>query len=187
MYPNSLNPTVKLYVIAQQARTFILVQLLIVIIDIPFRMWKNRKIKSLSDQRYAFRYNQKMLHKVVESRDYPLEIRLQVLFRIWSLSLFYCFYLSYLIFYILVAFLIIFWVEKRNLYNHYSIRRKVSIKLYTEVLTYFINFFCIYLCFVYCFGAKSNVKIVVAVCLTVAGMVANILYWIILNHVNKKK
>ena len=110
MFSNDINPTVKLYVISQQARTFILVQLIIVIVDIPFRMWKNKKVRSLSDQRYAFRSNQKMLHKMVESRDYPLEIRLQVLFRIWSLGLFYCFYLPYIIFYIMLALLIIFWV-----------------------------------------------------------------------------
>lgn len=34
-----------------------------------------------------------------------------------------------MMFYIIVAFLIIFWIEKHNLYKHYTIRRKVSIKL----------------------------------------------------------
>ena len=72
MYPDDLSPTVKLFVIAQQARTFIIIQVIFVVIDLPYRMWKGRKVKALSDQRYAFRYNQKMLHELVESRDYPL-------------------------------------------------------------------------------------------------------------------
>ena len=129
MYPNELSSTVKLYVIAQQARAFIVLQVIFVIIDLPFRMWKNKKIKALSDQRYAFRYNQKMLHNVVESRDYPLETRLQVLFRIWSLIQFYSFFLPYMVFYILIALLIIYWNEKKNLYKHYSLKRRISIKL----------------------------------------------------------
>ena len=46
-----INSTVKLYVIYQQARTFIIVQLLILIFDIPYRLWKSNKINKLSDQR----------------------------------------------------------------------------------------------------------------------------------------
>ena len=72
MYPSELSPTVKLYVIAQQARAFIVLQVIFVIIDLPYRMWKSNKVKALSDQRFAFRNNQKMLHSIVESRDYPL-------------------------------------------------------------------------------------------------------------------
>ena len=56
---NGINQTVKLYVISDQAQTFVLVQLIIVIVDVPYRIWKRKKIESLSDQRYAFRYNQK--------------------------------------------------------------------------------------------------------------------------------
>lgn len=129
MFPGEISETVKLYVISEQARTFIVVQIVIVSVDLPYRIWKNKKVKALSDQRVAFRNNQQMLHKLVECRDYPLEIRLQVLFRIWSLVLFYAFFIPYMTFYILIAFCIIFWVEKNNLYKHYTIRRRVSIKL----------------------------------------------------------
>ena len=64
--PNSIKyPTVKLYVIAGQARIFIIVQLLLNILDLPYMLWKNRKTKTLSHQIYAFRYNQRMLHEIV--------------------------------------------------------------------------------------------------------------------------
>lgn len=182
MYPNNLNPTVKLYVIAQQARTFIIIQLIIIIVDMPYRIWKNKKVQALSDQRHAFRHNQGMLHKLVESRDYPLEIRLQVLLRVWSLALFYSFFLPYMIFYIIAGFLIIYWVEKRNLYRHYTPHKKISIRLLTEVLIFFVNFFCVYLCFIYCFNVTSNIKIIVACAITFGGLVANIVYWIVLNR-----
>lgn len=65
MIPSSISPTVKLYVISGQARTFIIIQLIIVLIDMPYRLWKNKKIRNLSDQRFAFRYNQRMLHTSV--------------------------------------------------------------------------------------------------------------------------
>jgi len=69
---DGINSTIKLYVISEQARTFILMQLIICIFDIPYQIWKKRKIKCLSDQRVGFQYCQKMLHKTVEYRDYPL-------------------------------------------------------------------------------------------------------------------
>lgn len=87
-----------------------MIQIIIVAVDLPYRMWKEKKVKALSDQRVAFKNNQWMLHKIVQCRDYPLEIRLQVLFRLWSLVLFYSFFIPYIMFYILVAFLVLFWV-----------------------------------------------------------------------------
>jgi hypothetical protein len=55
---NEINPTVKLYVIANQARTFIVIQIIICIVDLPYQMWKIKKTRSLADQRQAFRFNQ---------------------------------------------------------------------------------------------------------------------------------
>jgi hypothetical protein len=62
---DGIDTTVKLYVISQQARTFIIMQMILCFIDIPYRIWKNKKISVLGDQREGFKYNQKMLHKIV--------------------------------------------------------------------------------------------------------------------------
>ncbi len=62
---DGIDRTIKLFVISEQARTFIVMQMILCIIDIPYQMWKSRKIKCLGDQREGFRYNQEMLHKVV--------------------------------------------------------------------------------------------------------------------------
>ena len=105
---DGINTTVKLYVIAQQARTFIFMQVILCFIDIPYRMWKNKKISVLGDQREGFKYIQKMLHKIVEYRDFPLEQRLQSMFKIWSLALFYSFYLPYLLYYIFIALILLY-------------------------------------------------------------------------------
>ena len=131
MYPNDISSTVKLYVIGQQALTFLVVQLTLMVLDVPYRVWKSKKLRALSDQRYAFRNNQGMLHKLVESQHYPVDIRMQGLLRIWSFVLFYSFYLPYIALCVMIAFAIVFWVEKRNLYRHYSIHQKVGIKLTT--------------------------------------------------------
>ena len=58
---DGIDTTVKLYVISQQARTFIIMQMILCFIDIPYRVWKNRKTSVLGDQREGFKYNQKML------------------------------------------------------------------------------------------------------------------------------
>ena len=109
MVPNGISETVKLYCISGQARTFLIIQLIIVLVDMPYRLWKDKKVQNLSDQRFAFRYNQRLLHESVESRDYPLEARVMVLFRVWSLALFYSFFTSYVLFYVVIVFTIIFW------------------------------------------------------------------------------
>jgi hypothetical protein len=69
---DGIDSTIKLYVISDQARTFIVMQLILCIIDIPFQMWRRRKTRCLADQRFGFKYNQQMLHKIVEYRDFPL-------------------------------------------------------------------------------------------------------------------
>lgn len=48
---DGIDSTIKLYVISEQARTYIVMQLILCIIDVPYQIWKNKKIKCLSDQR----------------------------------------------------------------------------------------------------------------------------------------
>lgn len=63
----------------------------------------------------------------------------------------------------------------------------MSIKLESDTLMYYVNFFCVYLCFVYCFTVRhSSVKIIVAVLVTLVGLVGNIVYWIVLNKGEEK-
>ena len=91
--PSDTPQTTKLFVITQQARTFIFLQIVANIIDVYYRVWKSRKTECLSDQRVGFKYYQRQLHRVVEFRDFPLEYRIQAMFRIWSFVLFYVFYI----------------------------------------------------------------------------------------------
>lgn len=52
---------------------------------------------------------------------------------------------------------------------------------------YFVNFFCIYLCIVYSYTVReSAVKVIVAVVVTLGGLIANIVYWMILNKGEQK-
>lgn len=70
-----------------------------------------------------------MLHKLTEYRDFPLEQRLQTMFRIWSLAMFYSFYLPYMLYYMLIALSILYVLEKHNFYVHYTLRRSITLKL----------------------------------------------------------
>ena len=126
------------------------------------------------------------MNTIAEARDYPLEIRLQVMFRIWSFALFYSLFLPYMMFELFLAFVIIYWVEKHNVYKHYTIRRKVSINLEAEFLILFIIFFCIFQCTIYCLSVTNNIQIIVAICVTFAGIIGNTVYWVFLHSRYKK-
>lgn len=90
-------------------------------------------------------------------------------------------------YYLLIAMFIIFWIEKRNLFKHYIIQRKVSVYLEAEFLSFFINFFCIFQCFVYCLSCESDTKIYIAVSLTLLVLVVNALYWLFLRKKDQKR
>ena len=51
------------------------------------------------------------------------------MFRIWSLAMFYSFYLPYIMYYMFFALLILYILEKQNFYVHYTLRRSISLKL----------------------------------------------------------
>jgi hypothetical protein len=153
---DGIDTTIKLYVISEQARTYIVLQLILCIIDISYQLWKSKKFRCLSDQRIGFKYNQQMLHKMVEYKDFPLEGRLQTMFRIWSLAMFYSFYLPYIMFYMFFALVILYVLEKHNFYVHYTLRRSISLKLQKTFLVYYVNFFCVFQCFCYCWSSRSS-------------------------------
>lgn len=175
--PNKIVTTTKLFVIADQARTFIFLQLLVNIIDVPYQFWKSKKIKSLSDQREGFKFYQRQLHNLVEYRHFPLEFRIQSFFKIWSFALFYCFYLPYMMIYILLALVILYILEKRNFYLHYALRKAIPLQLEKSFLIYFVNFFGVFQCFSYCYSAPELWMIISAVIVTIVVLVANILFW----------
>ena len=56
---SSTSRTTKLFVIAWQATIFFIFQIIVIVIDIPFQIWKNKKTSCLSDQRVGFKYYQR--------------------------------------------------------------------------------------------------------------------------------
>jgi hypothetical protein len=83
------------------------------------------------------------------SIEFPLELKLIVMFKIWSFALFYAFFLPYITFLISLAMICLYLLEKRNLYSHYSQRRYLGVELEIKFLNIYINFFCIYECLIY--------------------------------------
>lgn len=175
--PNGINQSIKLYALSQQAQTFILVQLVLSWVDFVFRMWRVKKIRALSDQREAFKYPQEYLHQRVEYREFPLELKLIVMFKIWSFALFYAFFLPYITFLISLSLIILYLLEKRNLYAHYSQRRYLGVELEIKFLNIYINFFCVYECIIYCLNVDSEWQIIAAVVSTILSLLLQIIYW----------
>lgn len=132
-----------------------------------------------------------MLHKLTEYRDFPLEQRLQTMFRIWSLAMFYSFYLPYILYYMLIALCILYVLEKHNFYVHYTLRRSITLKLEKSFLIYFVNFFCIFQCFSYSWSSRNSVEydwtMYTAIPVTFTLLVLNFVFWIIIQPKLKKE
>ena len=175
--PSSINQTTKLFVIAGQAQTFLFLQVLFILIDLPYRIWKGKKTESLSNQRVGFKYYQRQLHKLVEFRDFPLEQGIIVMFKIWSFLLFYVFYIPYMVIYIFLALVALYIIMKRNFYLHYALRKAIPLQLEKSFLIYFVNFFALFQCYSYIFKAPYNWMIIVAVSITLATLLINIIFW----------
>jgi hypothetical protein len=62
---NGIDPSVKLFAISSQAQAFVLLQLAFSSMDYIFRLWRIKKMKTMTDQREAFKYPQKFLHEIV--------------------------------------------------------------------------------------------------------------------------
>ena len=175
--PSATSQTTKLFVIANQAQIFIFLQVIFIIIDLPYQNWKSKKTASLSDQRVGFKYYQRQLHKLVEFRDFPLEQAIIVMFKIWSFLLFYVFYIPYTVIFIFVALVILYIVMKRNFYLHYALRKAIPLQLEKSFLIYFINFFALFQCYSYILKAPYNWMIIAAVSVTFALLLFNLIFW----------
>lgn len=185
---NGINQSIKLYALSQQAQIFILIQMVMSSIDFVFRMWRVKKIRALSDQREAFKYPQQYLHERVQYREFPLELKLIIMFKIWSFALFYAFFQPYITLLISVSMIFLYLLEKRNLYNHYSQRRYLGVELEIKFLNIYINFFCIYECLIYTLNVDEKWQIYAAVISTSASLLLQIIYWqVIKTRVEKKK
>ena len=175
--PSSTNQTTKLFVIAQQAQTFIVLQVIFIIIDLPYRIWKGRKTECLSDQRVGFKHYQRQLHKIVEFRDFPIEQGIIVMFKIWSFLLFYVFYIPYMVIYIFIALVILYIIQKRNFYLHYALRKAIPLQLEKSFLIYFVNFFALFQCYSYIFKAPYQWMMISASAITLITLLVNIVFW----------
>lgn len=186
--PNRINQSIKLYALADQAQTFIIIQLLLSWLDFVFRMWRVKKIRALSDQRESFKFPQKYLHERVEYREFPLELKLIVMFKIWSFALFYAFFLPYITLLISLSLICLYLLEKRNVYSHYSQRRYLGVELEIKFLNIYINFFCVYECLIYILNVESEWQKIAAGVSTVLSLLLQLIYWqVILKKLEKRK
>lgn len=103
------------------------------------------------------------------------------MFKIWSMVLFYSFFVPLIMFYVVIALVALYFLEKRNIYQHYVVRKHLSSRFEIKFLNLYINFFCIYECFIYIVNVTSTWQQIVAAVSTIVSLLLQLIYWQVLK------
>lgn len=100
-----------------QTISFALMQVLLASVDIMFCLW-NRTRRAVEDQSRPIGC-QKILHARIEYPRYPIEFKLIVTFKFWSLMTFFSFHTPLVLLVILAVLAFLYVKDKKNLYSHF--------------------------------------------------------------------
>ena len=106
-----------LNLMSNQALSAVIVQIILTYLDFFYCCWnKNKKKIEDEDKPYAC---QKILHQNMQYPRFPIEFKMIILFKFWSLMTFFGFHIPMVLFLILVALSYHYIKDKYNLYFHY--------------------------------------------------------------------
>jgi hypothetical protein len=149
--------------------SFTIISLLIAVLDLPYRLTKKRRERLVNQPSEAAQFCQQRVHEEVTPPSFPLEFKLLIIFNTWSFNSFYIFEIPYLIFLFLIVLVVLYWVDKYNLYRHYKQQKYTSIELEIKVQKTYIIFFLICVSFGYYFSVQTVwEQIAIAVVVVVA-------------------
>lgn len=103
--------------ISNQAINFMIVQIIMAGFDLMFCCW-NRNLSKVEDENKPIGC-QKMLHEKIQFPRFPIEFKLIILFKIWSLISFFAFEVPLILLLILLAMIYLYIKDKLNIYYHY--------------------------------------------------------------------
>ena len=129
LIPTKIPPNVKLYQLFIAVTLFLAMSILICFIDLKFRLYNSKKKKILSNWAEWGKLCQIRLHEELTWPSFPIEFKLMVILNIWSFNAFYIFEIPYLLFLFTIVLLIIYWVDKKNIYRHYKMQTFLSIEV----------------------------------------------------------
>lgn len=152
---------------------FLAMTVLAAFLDIRHRLFNSRRKKLLSSWRQWGKYCQARLHEQLQWPAFPIEYKLMVILNIWSFNAYYTFQIPYLLVVFVLVILVIYWVDKRNLYRHYKMHTYLSIDLELAVQRDYIVLFLICVCCGYGISAIYFWQIILAVAMCVLSLAIN--------------
>ncbi len=106
-----------LNLMSNQALSAVIVQIILTYFDLFYCCWnKNKKKVEDENKPYAC---QKILHQNMQYPRFPIEFKMIILFKFWSLITFFGFHIPMVLFLILIALSYHYIKDKYNLYFHY--------------------------------------------------------------------
>lgn len=145
------NPEIRgkvLFMFTNQGFTFILTHLIFAAIDLIFCLWSSQRKKVENKEKPVG--CQKILHQKIQYNRFPIEFKLIVLFKLWSLVTFFCFHVPFLMVLLLFTIIFLYVKDKFNLYYHYRMEY-LSNNVEFNFLKIYANFFTLFAYFTYVF------------------------------------
>lgn len=108
-----------------------------------------------------------------------------VILNIWSFNAFYVFEIPYLLILFVLVLVIIYWIDKKNIYRHYKMKTYLSIDLEMEVQKHYIIMFLLCISLGYLISSFKLWQYIFAGIMFVFGLLAN--YMISFTYNRKKE
>jgi hypothetical protein len=129
LFAGSIPDNIKLKEFFMAIVSFALMSILVAFIDLRYRLFNKKRQRLLGQVSEANMFCQQRLHEELTPPSFPIEFKLMVVFNIWTFNSFYIFNLPYLLFFFMMVLVILYWIDKYNLYKHYKMQQYISIEL----------------------------------------------------------
>jgi hypothetical protein len=117
---------------------FISIQLIFSFIDFRYWLFSRKRHNLMKSWRGWGKFCQMRLHEELGWSTFPIELKLSTILNLWTLTTFFIFQIPYLIVYMLLAFLFLWLLDKRNIHRHYKMQSYRSNSLEISVQRVYI-------------------------------------------------
>lgn len=129
-----------------QTITFALMQIVLASVDVMYWLWKRTR-KVVEDESQPIGC-QKLLHAKIQYPRYPIEFKLIVTFKFWSLMTFFSFHTPLVLVIILGVLIFLYIKDKQNLYTHFRME-VIHNHVQLNFLRFYNNVFVVFMYVIY--------------------------------------
>ena len=136
---------------------FVIAQIILSSVDIIYCIWgKSRKAAEDESRPIGC---QKILHSKIQYPRYPIEFKLIVTFKFWSLTTFFSFHTPIVLLLIMVSMVFLYVKDKNNLYRHYRME-VIHNQVQFNFLRFYTNVFVVFMFIIYIGTQHSTLEYV---------------------------